>query len=100
MMYAGFEARYKKDTGEDAPHVSGLPAKVPECWKKGDPPLGFKKALEISGTSCSNCGKITVPKQFSLCAGCNHAIYCDKACQKANWKAHKMDCMIFQSAFA
>lgn len=56
---------------------------------------GYRTNLE----SCYNCGKISqdiAPAQLKRCMNCNKdsktASYCNKACQKENWKKHKEIC--------
>lgn len=39
---------------------------------------------------CATCSAANVPLQ--QCARCKSASYCNKSCQKANWKAHKQAC--------
>lgn len=42
---------------------------------------------------CSGCGKIEGKKNdFKKCSRCQVAVYCGRACQKADWKAHKKVC--------
>ena len=40
---------------------------------------------------CDNCGR-SIESRIQLCAGCKRVAYCNYACQKAKWKAHKKVC--------
>ena len=35
---------------------------------------------------------VTAADGAGLCGGCRSIVYCSAACQKAHWKAHKVDC--------
>lgn len=41
--------------------------------------------------SCENCGSM-IEERILVCSGCKKVAYCDRKCQKANWKAHKKTC--------
>jgi hypothetical protein len=43
---------------------------------------------------CAECSK---PAQFK-CSGCKKIYYCDRECQKINWKSHKIACQLTQGA--
>eukprot|EP00121_Abeoforma_whisleri_P016259 Awhi_evm2s14925 len=44
-----------------------------------------------SEQKCSSCG--IVSNSLSVCNGCKAVKYCNKKCQRADWKAgHKVDC--------
>ena len=46
---------------------------------------------------CALCNKAPCgSSQFQKCAGCKAAFYCSKACQKRNWKTHKLVCDQFK----
>lgn len=49
---------------------------------------GRTQNLEI-GEVCLTCGKVG---QFKACAGCCKVWYCDRKCQKKDWKTHKPNC--------
>lgn len=58
-----------------------------------------KKALQTktkrkeSKTICHYCkSKTTSEKSLLLCGNCRLVAYCDKTCQKLDWKAHKVGC--------
>ena len=57
-----------------------------------DQPLTKAKAKgKKDGTPvCFHCGKAD-PKLLS-CAACHHARYCDRDCQRKDWKRHKLAC--------
>lgn len=42
------------------------------------------------GARCNACKKEASDLKF--CTGCNVIKYCDKDCQKADWKSHKKTC--------
>lgn len=44
--------------------------------------------------TCSTCEKPeTIEAPLLTCGGCKKAFYCNKECQKSNWKKHKLDCL-------
>lgn len=45
-------------------------------------------------TACATCQKTeaTNAKPLLRCSGCKSITYCNKDCQKADWKNHKKDC--------
>lgn len=47
-------------------------------------------APSTSQEQCDNCGSTSGP--FKKCARCGKTRYCNQACPKAAWKAHKKDC--------
>ena len=50
----------------------------------------------ISAAACRACGNFPLPgKKLLLCAACKSVSYCNAACQKGNWKAHKATCKSF-----
>jgi hypothetical protein len=43
--------------------------------------------------ACANCNTTSTESHaLKLCGDCKTVSYCDRACQKANWKAHKSVC--------
>ena len=52
--------------------------------------VGSSAAPSISQEQCDNCGNTSGP--FKKCARCGKTRYCNHACQKAAWKAHKKEC--------
>lgn len=40
--------------------------------------------------SCAQCN--TVSRDLKLCNSCRAVVYCNRTCQKAHWKAHKVTC--------
>ncbi|KZV62385.1 hypothetical protein PENSPDRAFT_249870 [Peniophora sp. CONT] len=50
------------------------------------------KEEERSIKLCRQCGIRDIQKSLFRCSRCQYMYYCSKACQKANWKAHKEGC--------
>ena len=48
---------------------------------------GIEELPEDCGP-CPPCGKIATTK----CTGCKNVYYCNRACQKKDWKTHKSAC--------
>jgi splicing suppressor protein 51 len=47
-----------------------------------------------SSTACAKCQKAAGPANpLKRCAKCREASYCNRECQKADWKNHKKDCV-------
>ena len=44
----------------------------------------------MDGGVCHNCDARR--SALLLCAGCGSAQYCDRTCQKSDWKKHKKNC--------
>ena len=48
---------------------------------------------KVSGVRCKKCGKEEAGEvKLFRCSGCKTAVYCSEACQKSDWKAHKVWC--------
>ena len=47
--------------------------------------------LAVGLRCCANCDKYSNDHQ-GRCAGCNTTHYCNKACQRENWKTHREHC--------
>jgi hypothetical protein len=71
----------------------------------GPDEIGFLKDKEITlenmlrlqnravdHKTCQKCGLVTT-NELSKCSKCKTARYCDRACQKADWKQHKKQCI-------
>ncbi|KAI9698105.1 MAG: hypothetical protein M1820_007613 [Bogoriella megaspora] len=69
-------------------------------YKNDGTPYDFEQCLDLIATAnakvsgkastfCGNCNKSNVAKK---CGGCHRVSYCDKDCQKADWKFHKRRC--------
>jgi hypothetical protein len=41
---------------------------------------------------CAACGVTSLRAELKCCTGCGDAFYCDEACQRAHWRAHKPTC--------
>eukprot|EP00164_Ancoracysta_twista_P008132 GFYU01011679.1.p1 GENE.GFYU01011679.1~~GFYU01011679.1.p1 ORF type:complete len:228 (-),score=36.11 GFYU01011679.1:72-755(-) len=59
------------------------------------PPLPKQPAqpqvvMKQSADKCTNCGKSA--ENLLRCAKCKNAFYCDRDCQKSDWKYHKRVC--------
>ena len=49
----------------------------------------------LSPRICSGCGKqydLSEPRLW-VCGACGEARYCDEACQREHWPAHKRECL-------
>ena len=47
-----------------------------------------------SSKACDFCGK--TPVELQRCAACQEVRYCDKLCQKRDWKSHRENCTIIR----
>ena len=52
---------------------------------------GYRKYKKI----CFGCGKLSNSK-IKICSGCNKIYYCNRECQKRDWKNHKAICKTIQ----
>lgn len=43
---------------------------------------------------CQACGKESL--KLSTCGNCKNVVYCNRKCQKKDWKSHKLACHSFQ----
>jgi len=50
--------------------------------------MGVLEELPDDSGSCPSCGKIATTK----CTGCKQVYYCNRECQRKNWKVHKPLC--------
>jgi AMMECR1 domain-containing protein len=46
----------------------------------------------LGGPKCGHCTK--AKEELNTCARCKKAKYCNKACQKKDWKFHKLSCEV------
>ncbi|KAF2117234.1 hypothetical protein BDV96DRAFT_644662 [Lophiotrema nucula] len=62
--------------------------------KDADEAQNFAAQLTTDAAKCAVCEASTSPTGGSLlrCSRCRSAFYCNTACQKADWKAHKKSC--------
>ena len=51
-----------------------------------------KREKEKNEGRCAKCHKRAPRKEFLRCSRCQLAMYCDKTCQKGDWKDHKRMC--------
>ena len=60
----------------------------------------LKKELATAGRlvrRCAQCNKMdSEAASHKKCVGCKRVAYCDRACQKADWKRHKVHCGPYQ----
>jgi ankyrin repeat protein len=58
-------------------------------------PFGFTKSATHKTDPCATCG-VNEPTdggvKFVQCAGCRRTRYCTRACQKTDWKNHRVQC--------
>ena len=58
-------------------------------------PFGFTKSATHKTDPCATCG-VNEPAEggvkFVQCAGCRRTRYCTRACQKLDWKKHRVQC--------
>ncbi|KAJ6492404.1 hypothetical protein C8R47DRAFT_1120602 [Mycena vitilis] len=55
--------------------------------------------LAALALSCSHCHKVNMSSEecgLLRCGGCRRLVYCNKDCQKANWRNHKAMCQSIQ----
>ena len=52
--------------------------------------IGEAMISEREMNTCYSCGRLD--RGLLRCAGCSTALYCDRACQRADWKRHAMIC--------
>jgi len=50
--------------------------------------MGVLEELPDDSGSCPQCGKVATTK----CTGCKEVYYCNRDCQRKNWKLHKPEC--------
>ena len=71
--------------------LSSLAPPLPPSAPSSSPPPGARPHHpEKKGKLCWFCGTTGVP--LKKCSVCAVALYCDGACQKVDWKAHKGQC--------
>ena len=57
--------------------------------------LGFDNVKYVPASPCSNCGD---DGATATCTRCKSAVYCNRECQSAHWKAHKVSCVAVANA--
>ena len=50
-----------------------------------------KVAARDKFRSCENCSSV-IEDRILVCSGCKKVAYCNRQCQKKNWKMHKKSC--------
>jgi len=62
-------------------------------WKESLLSISREEALDYTICGYAECGaQETVDMKFEKCGGCRVQSYCSKACQKKDWKRHKLCC--------
>lgn len=51
-----------------------------------------RPAVPLSACSFERCGTLCPMETLKVCSRCRAASYCNEACQRGAWKAHKGDC--------
>jgi hypothetical protein len=69
----------------------GVPSDINDIIR----PLGFTKSVTHKTDPCATCG-VNEPTEgevtFVQCGGCRRTRYCTRACQKIDWKKHRVLC--------
>ena len=52
----------------------------------------YNETTEGVSSLCGGCHEIFAVEKLSSCAVCKHVCYCSRACQKKDWKKHKLIC--------
>ncbi|KAJ6473378.1 hypothetical protein C8R47DRAFT_718942 [Mycena vitilis] len=62
--------------------------------ERGDVKLDIDSADHASWSGCDNleCGKLMKTREFRSCAGCRTMHYCNRECQRADWRFHRSVC--------
>ncbi|KAI1792277.1 hypothetical protein LXA43DRAFT_1082220 [Ganoderma leucocontextum] len=79
--------------GAAAPQVAPSPVRVHGPSNTSTGTNGTTTTPVTTLTTCSKCRK-EKSKDLKLlrCSGCRTTFYCSEACQKSDWKAHKLRC--------
>ncbi|KAI9013571.1 hypothetical protein DFJ74DRAFT_291601 [Hyaloraphidium curvatum] len=91
------------------PHLKSITAELDEARVYKDPPEGSpayemmapnigmtqKQLNKEQGRDCDGCGtkQKESGEEFHRCSACKRAVYCSKACQRADWAKHKPECL-------
>ena len=65
------------------------PTKLMKAATRSKAKAASKPKVSLAELRCGHCNKVGAP---SLCSKCTKVAYCDKECQKEDWKAHKKIC--------
>ena len=71
------------------PRVRKVARAASEEAEPAEPEAASKPKVSLAELRCGHCNKVGAP---SLCSKCTKVAYCDKECQKEDWKAHKKIC--------
>ena len=74
----------------NASHSSVNPVHAPNPPAKTLPPLRQPTETVLPKSSCHACGAVL--RRTYRCSRCKLACYCQKACQRSDWPAHKKVC--------
>jgi len=53
--------------------------------------------IAVLCAKCHACGATKNPELLLRCASCKQVTYCNRACQRAHWKSHKLHCHLQQN---
>jgi hypothetical protein len=85
-------ARAEADEAEKVPSVSPEPVDEKTAGDvRVGPPAAAAAALQPETAACGLCGETQGP--VSACGRCRSVRYCSPACQRADWRRHKPDCV-------
>jgi hypothetical protein len=98
----------RRKTGGSAPGTNLDRERLPNTQ---DPKLPSERVSRVGASparvagsavrACAGCGitaEVTEHGKLMACTGCRSVCYCGKACQKADWPAHKATCKRLQAA--
>ncbi|KAF4670381.1 hypothetical protein FOL46_000898 [Perkinsus olseni] len=77
--------------------MNGIPTPMPvdlsdmdKTQQREDDTTSGSESQKIVPKECSNCGRI--PENPLRCGVCKKVVYCDRKCQKEDWRFHKRIC--------
>jgi len=83
-------AKYGRITGMST-HAGPPPADVTLFTEK-EKKKERKKMKGLCKQVCNHCGYMAKKGELKCCGGCKKAWYCNKTCQRNDWKGHKKVC--------